>query len=1178
MRCLSCGTEVAEGARFCPSCGQPLRAGADERRIVTVLFADLVGFTTLSESRDPEQVKNLVDRCFERLVADVRAYGGRVDKIVGDAIVALFGAPVAHEDDAERAVRAALQMQRTLAGTTADLGAQVQLRIGVNTGEVLVGALRVGGDYTAMGDVVNVASRLQTLARPGQVVTGAATHAATRDVVRYDFLGEVQARGRETPVAAWRAVEAVAPPGHRPRRATTPLIGRDEELGVLRHALATTATRRRAHLVLLLGEAGIGKSRLAEELAAVARAEQSALVLDGRCVPYGEANVWWPVAEAVREACQIDPADPADVSSDKCRKAVARRLELPADAPEVVRIAGGLLYLMGDEDALPAVDPSRAADAARRALLTMLEAIARQQPLVVVLSELHWADRAVLDLVDAALDRLRNLPVLIVATARPEMEARWTPRPGRHNLVVLNLDPLDGNSARQLLTTLLGEAPAPELREALLERSGGNPFFLEELVALLSDAGVLGVSAATAELPATLRGLVAARLDALAVRERAALEDAAVLGHAGPVTALAALAAARQEADIACVLEQLAAKDLLVIVEGEVEFRSELVREVAYETLTKAARARRHAALAEWLAAAARDTDREDEYLEQLAHHYGAAAELVAELGSVDGLPDNLSKLALDAIERAAIRANQRDEHLVCIRLLDRALRLLPPEADKPLRRVLLGRANARARLHDIAGARSDLADVEALMAVGEHPRSWARLLVVRGRIERDEADPAAAASLDESIELFRSLGDVRGEAEATSERGLASLNAGDVAGAEAAIHRALDVFRQLGAGREEAWALWNLAWIAFTTGQLDLAEQRLGKSATAFAAAEDYGGAGWAIGLLGFVRYFQGRRAEAGQLADSVLKESDDLGDRWATSMMRVLRACISLWDGRTDEAIELAGDALRVFRELGEVSMGLELASSALARGLVGVGRVAEGWAVLDRVATELDDRAVNKRPFLALNRASLATDVGDSEQGLASLDPLLAAERVAGSPAWVDALVTAELIRLQCGDVREAIEGLETLTAMELADGGRAYAHAVLALARAAAGEGAGAGEAASVVEAVGGATYRDRANAGLSRVFALAQDGWLDDAESELAAVVAAVDRTGDRVLQGTVRLARGRMLEAAGSGEASAVLHDAHARLRDLSIAAAGWDTVFGLAATARPETAPSSTT
>src|SRR5947208_124077 len=199
MRCLSCGTEVAEGARFCPSCGQPLRAGADERRIVTVLFADLVGFTTLSESRDPEQVKNLVDRCFERLVADVRAYGGR-----------------------------------------------------------------------------------------------------------------------ETPVAAWRAAEAVAPPGHRPRRATTPLIGRDEELGVLRHALATTATRRRAHLVLLLGEAGIGKSRLAEELAAVARAEQSALVLDGRCVPYGEANVWWPVAEAVREACQIDPADPADVSSDKC--------------------------------------------------------------------------------------------------------------------------------------------------------------------------------------------------------------------------------------------------------------------------------------------------------------------------------------------------------------------------------------------------------------------------------------------------------------------------------------------------------------------------------------------------------------------------------------------------------------------------------------------------------------------------------------------------------------------------------------------------------------------------------------------------------------------------------------------------------------------------------------------
>ncbi|MDQ3756344.1 MAG: AAA family ATPase, partial [Actinomycetota bacterium] len=377
MTCPACAASVPDNARFCPSCGQVLSSRGDERRIVTVLFADLVGFVTLSENRDPEQVKNLVDRCFERLVADVNAFGGRVDKIVGDAIVALFGAPVAHEDDAERAVRAALQMQRTLASLTGELEAEVQLRIGVNTGEVLVGALRAGGDYTAMGDVVNVASRLQTLAGPGQVVVGPATYAATRDVVEYDCLGDVQARGREELVTAWQAVAAPAPPGYRPRRAPTPLVGRNEELGLLRRALSAAVSRRRAHLVLLLGEAGVGKSRLASELATEADAEHDALVLEGRCVPYGEANVWWPVAEAVRQACGIEPSDPDDVSAEKSLTAVQTATGLDDDSAEVARLADGLRYLMGDEDALANVDPQRAREDANRSLLALLEALAQ---------------------------------------------------------------------------------------------------------------------------------------------------------------------------------------------------------------------------------------------------------------------------------------------------------------------------------------------------------------------------------------------------------------------------------------------------------------------------------------------------------------------------------------------------------------------------------------------------------------------------------------------------------------------------------------------------------------------------------------------------------------------------------------------------------------------------------
>src|SRR5215210_698856 len=217
VQCPSCSSEVPAGARFCSSCGHALFAPADERRVVSMLFGDLVGFTTLSETADPEHLKNIVDRCFERLAADITSFGGRVDKIVGDAIVALFGAPVAHEDDPERAVRAALRMQRTLGDVTpSTAGAELRMRIGINTGEVLVGALRAGGDYTAMGDVVNTAQRLQTLAEPGQVVVGPATYAATREVIDYDSLGALQARGRDEPVPAWVATKPLLPPGYRP--------------------------------------------------------------------------------------------------------------------------------------------------------------------------------------------------------------------------------------------------------------------------------------------------------------------------------------------------------------------------------------------------------------------------------------------------------------------------------------------------------------------------------------------------------------------------------------------------------------------------------------------------------------------------------------------------------------------------------------------------------------------------------------------------------------------------------------------------------------------------------------------------------------------------------------------------------------------------------------------------
>ncbi|HEV2368800.1 MAG TPA: adenylate/guanylate cyclase domain-containing protein, partial [Acidimicrobiales bacterium] len=582
------------GARFCPTCGHNVHGLGDQRRVVTVLFADLAGFTGISESLDPESVKNLVDRCFAALAADITDHGGLVDKVVGDAIVALFGAPRAHEDDAERAVRAGLQMQRSIAGMAAAIGTPLQLRVGINTGEVLVGALRAGGDYTAMGDVVNVASRLQSSARPGTVVVGEATWSATNRVFDYKDLGPLQARGRDEPVQVWEALEALALPGRRPRRPTTPLVGRTQELGALQQSVAASVLRRRPGLVVLVGDAGIGKSRITEELTDWAACTHDALVLEGRCVPYGQANPWWPVAEAVRRACGIEGGDPADLAETKCRQAVASAVGRAAADPDVAQLSAGLMHLMGDESALRDVDPQRARQHGRKALQVLIAGLARQRPVIISLSEMHWADDMVLELIGSHLDRVAHLPIVLLLTGRPELLDRWTPAQGRHNLVVMHVDPLDPAACRALIDALLEGTASDSLADSLAARSGGNPLFLEELASL--------VAAGSNELPVTLRGIVAARVDHLPAEERTVLEDAAVVGRSGFLFTLRAMSGARAAAAEADhMIGQLVGRELLSVEAGRWQFRSDVVREVVYETLTKSERARRHWQLAEWI-------------------------------------------------------------------------------------------------------------------------------------------------------------------------------------------------------------------------------------------------------------------------------------------------------------------------------------------------------------------------------------------------------------------------------------------------------------------------------------------------------------------------------------------------------------------------------------------------
>jgi class 3 adenylate cyclase/tetratricopeptide (TPR) repeat protein len=1151
---------------------------------VTVVFADLVGYTALSETRDPEQVKNLIDSCFERLVADIDAFGGRVDKIIGDAIVALFGAPIAHEDDAERAVRAALRMQETLVAHTADLGVDIRMRVGVNTGEVLVGALRAGGDYTAMGDVVNTANRLQAAAAPGDVLVGAATYAATRRTVRFEVLEPIDAKGREELVAAWRAEHALAPPGYRPERDRAHLIGREPEMGLLCSSVANVVRNARGSLLLLLGEAGVGKSRLAEELAADAERQHGALVLEGRCVPYGEANVWWPVADALRHGCGIRSSDPAATAIDLARTSVRVALGEGAAPAEVDRIHQGLLYLMGYESDLRGIDPARALEEATHAVVTYAERYSLQRPVVVVLSDLHWADDLVLGLVDTLLERLASRRFVVLATARPAIEERWHPPHGRHNLVVLTLDPLTGEATAELLQALAGADLGVDLAKALLERSGGNPFFLEELVTLLTDAGVVGDDGPTVlpgvdELPDTLRGLVAARLDGLAVDERRVLDACAVLGRRGPVSAIEVMSFKQLGIDdVGPVLQSLVAKDLFVLSGSgpgkRWAFRSDLVREVAYSTLTKADRARSHQGIALWMEAHEQTTS--NVVIDRITHHYVRAAELGRELGPVEGLLADLGERALSWLEQAAAQATQAEIPVVAERLYSEGLRLLAGHHGHRHRAFLTGRARALAGLRELAPARSDVMGAidEARQAGAEGQADLGQALLVLADVEQKESCwEASEAVLAEADVVLAAIGDESGQAEVLRLRGFGALFRHEYAPAAALLDEALGRFEALGDQRGAAWALQNLAWCAFYTGQAEEAERLLRRAAATFEEIGDPGGLRWATGLLAWTRFQQGDIVEAGEMVDRVLGDDSRVGDRWAMGMMLVLSGSIRLWTGRTVSAVERLEEALATFHGMAN-DFGHANAAAVLGRALVLAGRVDEGLALV--VPGRLADTDPTEREQVLAIMAGLAAtvQVGDIARSAALL---AAVPELAGSPGPEFMVGDSErttslgLHRLQQGDVAGAAAILEAM-AERLAPAIDPNLHSALALARVACDHLDAALVAADEVDAHPRATYLDRLTAGVARALAHARRS--DDAASVAVfdQVRASVDATEDKVSQALVRLADATAAAARGGDDAAQRSAEAEARLADLGIGDTGWRVAYHQAVGLSPAT------
>jgi len=657
---------------------------------VTIMFADLSGFTALSERTDPEEIRSMVDRCMSEMGQVVDRYGGSVDKVIGDALMAVFGAPVAHEDDPERAVRAALEIQRRASEQADDFGG-LCVSIGVNTGEVIFAPVGPHGrrELTVMGDAVNTAARLQAAAPPEAVLVGKETRAASARAITYEAVAPILAKGKEVPITAWLARAAASAPADRPVSAA-PFIGRDTELELLVRTWARTSSELRPQLVTLVGSPGIGKTRLTLEFAA--RVESAGgRVFSGRPLPYGASAAYWAFGQVIRDASEIFANDPADVASDKLAARAASLL--PATEAQELATHLSIMARLAEDT----VSDRRVLFASAQ---RFLEALAREQPTLVVLEDLHWADESLLELVEGLSARLGEVPLLVLALARPELlDARpsWARLPTN---VTVQLEALTEAHTQDLVRRLLSGAPDREaVAERVEEAAGGNPLFIEELAAWLSE----GDAASDAGVPANIKTIIAARLDRLPAAERQVVLDASVVGDFFWQGTLEALGSDDTLAETLHALERrgLVRHSPTSRIRGDQEliFKHGLVREVAYATLPKAVRRERHAVVARFIEQAAGDPTA---YAAILAHHWREAGDAAN---------------AADYLLTAADQAWRGWTPHEAVELCNEALELIPENDEERRRRARMRRAVATmAEMH----ASRDLVSIDQSKSAGE--------------------------------------------------------------------------------------------------------------------------------------------------------------------------------------------------------------------------------------------------------------------------------------------------------------------------------------------------------------------------------------------------------------------------------------------------------------------------
>ena len=968
-----------------------------------MLFCDLVGFTSRSERLDVEDVRGVLAPYYQRLRADLERYGGTVEKFIGDAVMALFGAPTAHEDDPERAVRAALSIRDTIADLNEqDSSLDLHVRIGVTTGEALVvlDARPVEGEGMASGDVVNTAARLQAAAPVDEIVVDESTFRATDRQITYQPAEPVAAKGKAELVPAWLAVASKASLGVDVAQAPqTALVGREQELGGLADALTRVRRQRTSQLVTLVGVPGIGKSRLVFELLQLVEADAELTVWrQGRCLPYGQGVALWALGEVVKAQAGILDTDPADAATAKLTQAVT---DLLSDQREAAWVREHLCPLIGVGGGELGADHRTEAFAAWR---RFLEALAEQGPAVLVVEDLHWADEVLLDFLDHLADWVTEVPLLVVATARPELLSR---RPGwgggKPNSAIVSLAPLSEADTARLVMGLLDQTLLPaELQTALLSRAGGNPLYAEEYVQMLADRGFLKKVGGSwrleqgreLPLPESVQGIIAARLDVLTPEEKTLLQDAAVLGKVGWLGALAALGDT-QPSQLEERLHVLERKEFLrqerrsqVAGERQYAFRHVLVRDVAYDQLPRAARADRHQRAAQWLEGLT--PDRAEDRAELLAHHWQAAFQYARAAGQD---PSTLAEPARQALREAGDRALDLNAFAAAARWYQAALELWP-DGDPQRPRLLLQLGRSRLWAEE-AGGELLQAACDRLLAQGDREAAaeaeqlLSLLAAYQGQGERAMMHARRAVELLEDagpspvkatvLATFAGMLVLTGQYEAAIPVGRQALAMAEAVGLDKVRARVLN---DIGSARVSLGDRGGLADLdqATTVAGVNSVESavRYANFATAVIALGDLGrgfelhtkarDAAERFGLPNELRwlqaeqvfqdYWQGRWEAALDGAEQFLAEVEAGSPHFMERACRQARGLIRLARGDYPGALADAASAVEIAKQIGDLDALLP-AVAFQAQALLVNGRAEQASAQASELLAELAER---------------------------------------------------------------------------------------------------------------------------------------------------------------------------------------------------------------------------